>query len=87
MIIANNKDFSRLWFNQNLENIARVIIPLNPTNSHWIMLLLDINNCKLPILDPLGQLCEWSRNFETSHNVAEYLLVALMTNLVRKSSG
>ena len=34
MIIANNKDFLRLWFNQNLENIERVIIPFNPTNSH-----------------------------------------------------
>ena len=29
MIIANNKDFSRLWFNQNLENTERVIIPFN----------------------------------------------------------
>ena len=26
MIITNNKDFLRLWFNQNLENIERVII-------------------------------------------------------------
>ena len=37
MIIVNNKDFSRLLFNQNLENIERVIIPFNPTNSHWIL--------------------------------------------------
>ena len=69
-IIANNKDFSRLWFNQNLENIERVIIPFNPTNSHWILPLLDINNCELSILDPLGQLCDGSRNFESCQNVA-----------------
>ena len=54
MIIASNKDFSRLWFNQNFENIERVIIPFNPRNNHWILLLLDINNCKLNILNPLG---------------------------------
>ena len=63
MIIANNKDFLRLWSNQNLENIEKVIVPFNPTNSHWILLLLDINNCELSILDSLGQLYEGSRNF------------------------
>ena len=62
MIIANNKHFSRLWFNQNLEIIERVIIPFNPTNSDWILLLLDINL--------LGQLCEGSSNFESCHNVS-----------------
>ena len=81
MIIANNQDFSRLQFNKNLENIEKVIIPLNPTNSSWILLLLDINNCelsrkkkknkkKLSIFDPLCKLCEGSRNFESCHNVA-----------------
>ena len=70
MIIANNKDFSGLWFNQKLENIEKVIIPFNPTNSHWILLLLDMNNCELSILDPLGQLYEGSRNFQSCHNVA-----------------
>ena len=70
MIIENKKDFSRLWFNQNLENIKRVITPFNPTYSHWILLLLDINSCELFILDPLGKLCEGSRNFESCHNVA-----------------
>ena len=34
------------------------------------MLLLDINNCELSILDPLDQLCERSKNFESCHNVA-----------------
>ena len=63
MIIANNKDFLRLWSNQNLENIEKVIVPFNPRNSHWILLLLDINNCELSILDSLGQLYEGSRNF------------------------
>ena len=29
MIIANNKELSRLWFNQNLENTERVVIPFN----------------------------------------------------------
>ena len=62
MIIANNKDFLRLWSNQNLENTEKVIVPFNPRNSHWILLLLDINNCKLSILDSLGQLYEGSRN-------------------------
>ena len=70
MIIANNKDFSRLWFTQNLENIEKVIILLNPTNSYWMLLLLDINNCELSILDPLGQPCEGSRKFQSCHNVA-----------------
>ena len=70
MIIANNKDFLRLWFIQNLENIEKVIIPFNPKNSHWILLLLGINNCELFTLDPLGQLCEGSRNFESCHNVS-----------------
>ena len=84
MIIANNKDFLRLWFNQNLENIERIIIRFNPTNSHWILLLLDINNCELSMFDPLRQLCEGSRNFESCHNVAAGIL---LTNLVKKSSG
>ena len=69
MINANNKDFSRLQFNKNLENIEKVIMPLNPTNSSWILLLLDIN-CELSIFDPLCKLCEGSRNFESCHNVA-----------------
>ena len=42
----------------------------NPTNSHWISPLLDINNCELSILDLLGQLCEEGRNFQSCHIVA-----------------
>ena len=82
MIIASNKDFSTLWFDQNLENIENAIITFNSTNSHCILLLLDINNYELSILYPLGQLYEGSRNFGSYHMLLqEYLM------LVRKPSG
>ena len=82
VFIASNKDFSTLRFDQNLENFENVIITFNSTNSHCILLLLDINNYELFILYPLGQLYEGSRNFGSYHMLLqEYLM------LVRKPSG
>ena len=52
--------FRKLWKNQDFSSISLVLIPFNPTNSHWILIVINIERKTIAVLDPLVTDTVWT---------------------------
>jgi len=53
MSISHGNSFRRLWSNRKLCAVETILIPFNPSGSHWILVVLNKINKTITILDPL----------------------------------
>ena len=52
LLISHNKSFRKLWKDIDLTQKKLVVIPFNPNDIHWVLIIIDIGNKKVILLDP-----------------------------------
>lgn len=75
LLIAVGKSFRLLWKGLDLATKTQIIVPFNPTNTHWILLFIDIKSSTLFILDPMMvRASETNMTFKKSYSLAVNIL-------------
>ena len=49
-----------LWKGEDISSVFNVIIPFNPNNCHWLLIILNIDQKTISVLDPLLRDTNWS---------------------------
>ena len=58
MLIHHGKSFRKMWKNEDLSLKLLVLIPFNPTNSHWKLISINLNKATVSVLDPMVRQCQ-----------------------------
>ena len=57
MLIHHGKSFRKMWKNEDLTKKSLVLIPFNPTNSHWKLICINLSDATVSVLDPMVRQC------------------------------
>ena len=58
MLIHHGKSLRKMWKNEDLTKKSLVLIPFNPTNSHWKLISINISEAIVSVLDPVVRHCQ-----------------------------
>ena len=53
LVISEGKSFRKLWKAQDISKKSIIIIPFNPNNCHWILVVVSIKERIIAVMDPL----------------------------------
>ena len=60
MVISEDKSFRRLWKDQSISKKPIIIIPFDPNNCHWILVVVSIKERTIAVMDPLVKNTVWT---------------------------
>ena len=60
MVVSEGKSFRKLWKDQDISKKSMIIIPFNPNNYHWILVVLSIKERTIAVMDPLVKNTMWA---------------------------
>ena len=59
LVVSEGNSFGKLWKNQNTSQKSMIIIPFNPNNYHWILVVFSIEERTTAIMDALVKNNMW----------------------------
>ena len=60
LVVSEGKSFRKLWKDQDISKKSMIIIPFNPNNYHWILVVLSIKERTIAVMDPLVKNIMWA---------------------------
>ena len=63
LVISEGKSFRKLWKDQDISKKSMIIIPFNPNNCHWILVVVSIKERTIAVMDPLVKNAMWTNAF------------------------
>ena len=60
MVISEGKSFRKLWKDQDILRKSMIIIPFNPNNCSWILVVVSIKERTIAVMDPLVKNTVWA---------------------------
>ena len=63
LVISEGKSFRKLWKDQDISKKSMIIIPFNPNNCHWILVVVSIKERTIAVMDPLVKNTMWTNAF------------------------
>ena len=63
MVVSEGKLFRKLWKDQDISKKSMIIIPFNPNNCHWILVVVSIKERTIAVMDPLVKNAMWTNAF------------------------
>ena len=54
----HGKSLRNMWKNEDLTKKYLVLIPFNPTNSHWKLICINLSEATVSVLDPMVRPCQ-----------------------------
>ena len=60
LVVSEDKSFRKLWKDQDISKKSMIIIPFNPNNCHWILVVVSIKERAIAVMDPHVKNSMWA---------------------------